>query len=82
MRKRKRNRRRRGGGGEGEEEEEEEGESQLEDMAPTPKRRKLARETALKVSLRSRLYPVFRGLEGSTQVIAIPLFVALACQTL
>ena len=47
-----------------EEEEEEEGESELEGMAPTPKRRKLARETALKVSLQSGLYPVFRGLEG------------------
>ena len=30
-----------------EEEEEEEVESELEDMAPTPKRRKLARETAI-----------------------------------
>ena len=43
---------------EGEGEEEEEDESELEGMAPTPKKRKLARETALKVSLQSGLYPV------------------------
>ena len=33
-------------------------------MAPTPKRRKLAREKALKVSLQSGLYLTFRGIEG------------------
>ena len=47
-----------------EEESEEENESDLEGMAPTPKRRKLAREKALKVSLQSGRYPTFRGIEG------------------
>ena len=41
---------------EDEEEEEEEEESDMEGMAPTPKRRKLAREKALKNSLGSGLY--------------------------
>ena len=48
----------------GEEEEEEEEESDLESTAPTPKRRKLAREKALTNSLGSGLYPVFMGIEG------------------
>ena len=52
-----------------EEEEEEEGESELEGMAPSLKRCKLGRETALKVSLLSWLYHVFRGLEGPTHNI-------------
>ena len=69
-----------------EEEEQEEGESELEGMAPTPKRRKLARETALKVSLQSGLYHVFRGLEGPTHNInpgtSNVLLVALAGQSL
>ena len=51
-----------------EEEEEEEGKSELEGVAPTPKRCKLARETALKV-LQSGLYQVFSGLEGPTHNI-------------
>ena len=46
------------------EESEEENESDLEGMAPTPKRRKLAREKTLKVSLQSGWYPTFRGIEG------------------
>jgi phage terminase Nu1 subunit (DNA packaging protein) len=41
------------------EESEEENESDLEDMASTPKRRKLAREKALNVSLQSGLNPTF-----------------------
>ena len=49
------------------EEEEEEGESDLDGKAPTPKRRKLAREKALKVSLQSGLYPTFRGIEGPSR---------------
>ena len=36
--------------------EEEEGESELEGMVPNPERHKLARETALKMSLQSGLY--------------------------
>ena len=47
-----------------EEEEEEEEESDLEGTAPTPKRRKLAREKALPNSFGSGLYPVFMGIEG------------------
>ena len=43
--------------------EEEEEESDLEGTAPTPKRRKLAREKALTNSLGSGLYPVFMGIE-------------------
>ena len=50
--------------GEEEDEEEEEEESDLEGTAPTPKRRKLAREKALTNSLGSGLYPVFMGIEG------------------
>ena len=46
-----------------EDEEEEEEESDLEGMAPTPKRRKLAREKALTNSLGSGLYPVFMGID-------------------
>ena len=49
---------------EDEEEEVEEEESDLEGTAPTPKRRKLAREKALTNSLGSGLYPVFMGIEG------------------
>ena len=45
--------------GEGEEEE-----SDLEGTAPTPKRRKLAKQKALKNSLKSGLYPMFKGIEG------------------
>ena len=37
--------------------------SDLEGMAPTPKRCTLARERALKVPLHSRLFPTFRGIE-------------------
>ena len=33
----------------------------------TPKRCKLAREKALKVSLQSGLYPTFRGIEGPSR---------------
>ena len=51
-------------GEEEDEEEEEEEESDLEGTAPTPKRRKLAREKALTNSLGSGLYPVFMGIEG------------------
>ena len=49
------------------EQSEEEDESDLEGMAPTPKRRKLARGKALKVSLQSGLYPPFRGIEGPSR---------------
>ena len=42
----------------------EEKESDLKGTAPTPKRRKLAREKALKNSLESGLYPMFEGIEG------------------
>ena len=49
------------------EQSEEEDESDLEGMAPTPKRRKLAREKALKVSLQSGLYLTFRGIEGPSR---------------
>ena len=46
------------------EEEDDEEESDLEGTAPTPKRRKLAMEKALKNSLESGLYPIFGGIEG------------------
>ena len=46
------------------EESEEKNESDLEGMAPAPKRCKLVREKALKVSLQSGLYLTFRGSEG------------------
>ena len=36
----------------------------LEGVAPTPKRRKHAREEALKASLNSGRYPTFQGVEG------------------
>ena len=49
------------------EQSEEEDESDLEGMAPTPKRRKLARGKALKVSLQSGLYPPFRGIESPSR---------------
>ena len=63
-----------------EEEEEKEEESDLEGTAPTPKRRKLAREKALTNTLGSGLRPVFMGIEGPshdaklTQVIAMVLW--------
>ena len=38
----------------------------LEGAAPTPKRRKYAREEALKASLNSGRYPTFQGVEGPT----------------
>ena len=38
----------------------------LEGAAPTPKRRKHAREEALKASLNSGRYPTFQGVEGPT----------------
>ena len=39
----------------------------LDGMVPTPKRRKYARETALKASLQSGLYPTFGGIEGPSR---------------
>ena len=47
---------------EDEEEEEEEMGSDLEGMAPTPKRRRLANNIALTASLKSGLYPEFLGI--------------------
>ena len=47
-----------------EEEEEEEMDSDLEGMAPTPKRRRLANKIALTASLKSGLYLEFLGIHG------------------
>ena len=41
----------------------------LEGLAPTPKRRKLAREEALKKSCASGWYPKFDGCEGPAQLL-------------
>ena len=46
---------------------EDESELQLDGVTPTPKRLKLARESALKASLNSGLYPDYKGIEGPTQ---------------
>ena len=43
--------------------------SDLEGAAPTPKRRRLAREEALERSLASGLYPQFSGCEGPSQFL-------------
>ena len=43
--------------------------SDLEGAAPTPKRRRLAREEALERSLASGLYPQFSGCEGLFQLL-------------
>ena len=48
-------------------EEEEEMGSDLEGMAPTPKRRRLANASALMASLQSGLYPEFLGVHGPSQ---------------
>ena len=49
------------------EEEEEEMGSDLEGMAPIPKRRRLANNIALTVSLKSGLYPEFLGIHSPSQ---------------
>ena len=54
-----------------EEEEEEEEDDELDCLAPTPKRCKLARERALKASLLSWLYPTFGGINGQFQDIPL-----------
>ena len=51
------------------EEKEEEEEDELDCLAPTPKRCKLARERALTASLLSGLYPTFGGIQGPFQDI-------------
>ena len=48
-------------------EEEEEMGSDLEGMAPIPKRRRLANASALMASLQSGLYPEFLGVHGPSQ---------------
>lgn len=52
-----------------EEEQEEGGDDDLDCLAPTPKRCKLAKEKALEASLHSGLYPTFEGIEGPFQDI-------------
>ena len=43
--------------------------SDLEGMAPTPKRRRLANDSALTASRQSGLYPEFLGVHGPSQDI-------------
>ena len=48
-------------------EEESSDDEDLEGLAPTPKRRKFAQGKALRASLTSGLYPMFKGIEGPSQ---------------
>ena len=61
--------------GEDVDDEEEEMDSDLEGMAPTPKRRRLANKIAITASLKSGLYPEFLGIHGPSQdllMITVP----------